>query len=37
MRRHFRPIFLQSRTYVAAIAKKPVQTRANDDERKRSA
>jgi hypothetical protein len=37
MRRHFRPIFLRARSYVTVTTKKPVQTRANDDKRKRSA
>jgi len=37
MRRHFRPIFLRARIHVTAIAKKSVQTRANEDKQKRSA
>lgn len=37
MRRHYRPLFLPTPEYVTPSTKKPVQTRAEDEERKRSA
>jgi hypothetical protein len=39
MRHHYRPLFLPASEYNAPSApvKKPVQTRTNDDKRKRSA